>query len=942
MEFAKHALVADSPCELGTRCTVFMDSQLVQALQKGASVENLCAGLAYSVARNYLDKVVASRPIGKTVVFQGGTASNAAVIAAFSRILKRDINIHPYNRLSGAIGVAILTMNQMKRTSQKTNFAGFDACKNATVSSFECKGCQNRCQVNQITLSGRTVHFGDICERYTEKDRFTRVHLETTEKSRPFPELFKLRNELLENIIENASDTDDKKPKVGIPRASIALEFLPFWVVLVSELGFTPVVSDRPNPAKLVDTASTVPADVCLPIKAAAACVDSLINDQNLPRVFVPSLLECIPQKDHGEAHTCFYAQHFPDMLRAQYDGKLIHAQFALGQNPWTDTEGIRALAKAFKKPLTKVFLAMEKAQKVYEQFVTDRQNLGQSALQSSFDRAVVVLGKPYNTHDSGLNLFLANHLEKLNLPAIPWDCLPLSNVSLSQRWNTLPWHYSRQQLRALEFIRSDPRIFVILISNYGCGPDAFTVKHLEEMLSGKPRLFLEFDEHRAEAGLITRLEAFADEIQSNITMPPSKSTPPKPTKGTTPMPQGKRIFLPNFSEHAHVFAAALRSAGLDAHVLPLPDAETVRLGAELSSGRECHPFSIVLGELAQMARSGKFRKGDVFVSPSGTTPCLNRQYGDAFRIHAQRAKLPEIEIWDASTDQAVKLIGKSGFIKFFQALTAVDFLYVLATRLRPYEKQKGSIDNVFENAVADVSNAVANKQSPISEFQKSVNQLITNPRNGNPGDRPVIGVTGDLYTRMNPLGNMNLFNRLENMGCEVWPSPYFAANVSIRACQDARRQANRLHLTDAIKKKLRSEIASNATKHLFQNIQHEILQLAKEQEPSKLIALARPFVSEYTNSPTILGVGKIADFIERKAQGVINAVAVHCMIGVAIDSTLPLLKQTYPDTPVITLTYGSNQSPVQQIKLETFVQTVIEKTSHTACQALFPTALLP
>lgn len=926
MEFAKHALAGDSPCDLGTRCTVFMDSQLVQALQQGASVDNLCAGLAYSVARNYLDKVVASRPIGKTIVFQGGTASNAAVVAAFSRILKRDVHIHPYNRLSGAIGAAILAMNQMQRTRQKTTFAGFDACNHATLSTFECKGCENRCQVNQVTVSERTVHFGDICERYTEKDRFTRTAVQSTEQSRPFPELFALRNNLLEKIIANASHTEDSKTKIGIPRASIALEFLPLWVVLISELGFEPVVSARTDPARLTDIASTVPADVCLPIKAAAACVDSLIRDQNLPRVFVPSLLQCIPQKDRGEAHTCFYAQHFPDMLRAQYNGKLIHAQFAIGKNPYDDTEGIRALAKAFDKPLPKVLLAMSKARKVYEQFVTDREKLGQNALQSDFDRAVVVLGKPYNTHDAGLNLFLANHLEKLNLPAIPWDCLPLSNVSLSQRWNTLPWHYSRQQLRALEFIRSDPRLFVILISNYGCGPDAFTVKHLEEMLADKPRLFLEFDEHHAEAGLITRLEAFADEIESNITMPTSEYAPTKSTNGTTPTPLGKRIFIPNFSQHVHIFAAAFHAVGLDAHVLPVPDAETMRIGEELSSGRECHPFAIMLGELKRMTQSGKFRTGDVFVSPSGTTPCLVRQYGDALRIHAHRAKLPEIEIWDASTEQVEKMIGKSGFIRFFQGITAVDFLYILATRLRPYELHNGTMDNTFDNAVASIADAVANKQSPVSALQRSVYKLLTVPRDGYPGDRPVIGVTGDLYTRINPLGNMDLFKRLEDMGCEVWPSPFFAANASITAWQGAKQQAGRLHLTDAFKKKIKSEIASTATKRLFQNIDPEIVRLATEQTPAELIGLARPFVSEHTNSPTILGVGKIADFIERGAEGVINAIAVHCMVGISIDSTMPLLRKSYPETPIITLTYGSSQEPGQQIKLETFVQTVLEK----------------
>jgi predicted CoA-substrate-specific enzyme activase len=169
-EFTEQALSSTSPYDLGTRCTVFMDSELVHALQQGVSVDNLCAGLAYSVARNYLDKVVAGRPIGKTIVFQGGTASNGAVVAAFRKILGDKVHIHPYNRLSGAIGAALLAARQMECSPYKTKFAGFEACKVATVSSFECNGCDNRCEVNRITVSGRTAHFGDICERYTEKD----------------------------------------------------------------------------------------------------------------------------------------------------------------------------------------------------------------------------------------------------------------------------------------------------------------------------------------------------------------------------------------------------------------------------------------------------------------------------------------------------------------------------------------------------------------------------------------------------------------------------------------------------------------------------------------------------------------------------------------------------------------------------------------------------
>jgi predicted CoA-substrate-specific enzyme activase len=929
VEFTKHAMSGSSPCELGTRCTVFMDSELVRALQQGASVDDLCAGLAYSVARNYLDKVVAGRPIGKTIVFQGGTASNGAVVAALYKILGREVHIHPYNRLSGAIGAALLAKQHMECAPYKTNFAGFEACKVATVSSFECGGCENRCQVNRVTVSNRTVHFGDICERYTEKDLYGSETDERTKTGRPFPELFALREHLLELANATASSPADGKVRVGILRASLALEFLPFWVSLISELGFAPVVSARADLSKFAEVAHSVPAEVCLPLKAAAACVASLIREEQVSHVFVPSLLECLPRKDGGQTHTCVYAQQFPDMLRAEYEDKLIHAQFAFGAKPWDDLEGTRALAKAFSQPLYKVLLAVDKARRVYEQFVQAREDLGRKALQTSFDRAVVVLGKPYNTHDPGLNLFLARHLDRLGLPAIPWDCLPLSQVALSQRWDTLPWHYSREQLRVLEFIRSDRRLFSVLISNYGCGPDAFTIKHIEEMLCDRPRLLLEFDEHRGEAGLVTRLEAFADEVDSHISLGTTGPATPKPTRGSMPRPCGKRLFIPNFSEHAHIYAAVLRSAGLDAHVLPTPDAETMRLGEELSSGRECHPFSIILGELARIARSHELRKGDVFVSPSAATQCLIRQYGDAYRILAERARIPQIEIWDAAAREIGNVVGMSGLLRLYEGLSAVDFLYVLATRLRAYERHGGTVDDILTDAVARVSHAVASKRSVEPELASGVGALLAAPREGVPGDKPVVGVTGDLYTRINPVGNRGLFRRLESMGCEVWPSPYFVASVEITAWRDSRRDAQRLHIRDAFWETLSWGITTGVLKRLFRNVDPQALALATEQKPSRLVQLAEPFVSEHTNWFVLLGVGKIADFIEYGVQGVINAVAVHCMVGVAIDATLPLVRGTYPDTPVITLTYGGTEGAVQHMRLETFVHTVLERSKR-------------
>jgi len=175
----------------------------------------------------------------------------------------------------------------------------------------------------------------------------------------------------------------------------------------------------------------------------------------------------------------------------------------------------------------------------------------------------------------------------------------------------------------------------------------------------------------------------------------------------------------------------------------------------------------------------------------------------------------------------------------------------------------------------------------------------------------------------------MGLFHRLETMGCEVWPSPYFVASVDVTSWRDSRRDAYRLHIKDAFWETLSWGITTGVLKRLFRNIDPEALALATEQRPSRLVELAEPFVSKHTNWLVLLGVGKIADFIENGVHGVISAVAVHCMVGVAIDTVLPLVRNTYPDIPVVTLTYGGTEGPAQHVRLETFVHTVLERSKH-------------
>ncbi len=922
-EFADLALRAARPPDLGARCTVFMDSELVRAQQRGATVPDLCAGLAYAVGRNYLEKVVAGRPIGSCIVFQGGTASNDSVVAALRRLLGRNVRVHPYNRISGAIGAALLAARSIEAEPRASSFRGLGACERAEVTSFECPKCDNRCQVNRYRLRQRVVHFGDACERYSERDRDSR------QAPRPFASPFARREALLESFLAGGSEENDPEGRpaepIGLLRASLNLEFLPFWAAFLRSLGFRPVVATRCTGETLRRQGGSLPGEVCLPIKAAAAQARALLAGGVVRRVFVPSILECPSGREGGESYTCLYNQELGDMLRADLDGGVVAAQFALRKGGLGLIEPSLELARALGRSPGRVAKALLVARGAQSRFDRARRALGREALAADFDRAVVVLGKPYNTHDSFLNLDLVRLLDRVGLPAIPWDMLPLDGIRLEPRWRAVPWHFNRQQLRAIEVLRGDDRLFPVLVSSYGCGPDAFVAKHLEELLAGSPRLLLEFDEHRAEAGLLTRLEAFADEIDSHLAAHRGRATPGRPTPGSPVLPRGRRFFVPHFSEHAQVYAAVLRSEGCEAEVLRPVDGETIRQGEEQASGRECHPYAVVAGEFCRFAGERAQRPGDVFLVPSCAAPCLLRQYGDGFRIAAPRLGFRG-EIWDAAARDLRRIVGVKGILRLYGGLLATDVLTTLAARLRPYVRDREALEERLAEGIDRIVAAVAGKRDLDEAVAPSAAALWGLPRDGRPGERPVVGVTGDLYTRTSPAGNAGLFSRLEREGCEVWPSPAFAAMHDLGVLIDQRRGVRSGRLGQAAGAVVTRAATSSLCGRLARALGPEVADLVMEPPARRFLDLARPYVGPSGSHLVVHGVGKIADFLARGADGVISAAAINCMVGTAAASVIPRLREDHAHAPVIPLVYGASEGPAQRLRLETFVHQVFER----------------
>jgi predicted CoA-substrate-specific enzyme activase len=921
-DFSDLATAAEHPNDMGSRCTVFMDTELVRAQQRSVPLSDICAGLAYSIARNYLEKVVGCHPVGTTVVFQGGTASNQAVVAAMRALTGKRIVVHPYNRISGAIGAALLAARDHRHDGLPTAFRGFDSCKGARTRSFECARCPNRCQVTRVEIGGLVSHFGDTCERYSERDG--RASRGATVR---VPDLFAAREDALQRHLPAARRG---RPRAVIPRASHVLELAPFWAAVLDELGYN-VSLTAPSTLDLISTGSAgLPAEVCLPIKIASGHVRAALGGDADVVVF-PSVMELPDPAGDGATSTCFYSQEIPHLLVDAGRGatpRLVVPQCSMSATRGGVREVVEELVRLLGVGRRSAWRAVRRGMETQRRFDKDREAIGLEALGRHGSRCVIVLGRPYNLHDPLLNLDLARRLRRLGLPAIPMDLLPLSRERLGARHDRLMWRYSRDQLRALELVGQHRGVFPIWVSSFGCGPDAFAFKHLEGGLSSRPSLKLEFDEHRGEAGLVTRLEAFIDEIDEHLASDAPRSLTRR-RRDRTPPPFSGRVFIPYLSDHVHASAATFRASGFEATVLPPPDAHSVKLGEEHSTGGECHPWVIVAGDLVRWVTSGEAMRGDGFYYPEARNPCLIHQYGDAHRALLERLGLADqAHIWTFSGAGLINLLGGDAALLMYEGFAAIDLLISAACCRRPYERTPGAVDRVHAGNIRLVCEAIEARERAASAVAHGLARLLEVPvREGE--RRPVVGVCGDLYTRSNAVGNADLFARLEAMGCQVWAHPYLSGLVDTGTRFHHERWAARGQLKPSLLEFLTSFGSGLRSERLRRTVPDELARYCLNPPPDEVRRRAAVYLGRRTNNILVDPVAKMVDFATGGADGIISAVGIGCMMGVVADGVMNNLRRDYPGLPMVTLAYGCTEGPSQRVKLETFVHQVHERAKR-------------
>ncbi len=917
-EFSELALGAKNPTRMGERCTVFIESDVMHHQQAGSKTDDIVGGLCYSIVLNYLNKVVGDRRVGKKIFFQGGTAFNKGVVAAFERVCGRPITVPSHHDVTGAIGAAILAMKE--KTWEKSGFKGFDLSKRSyAIDTFECKGCENLCEIRRVTCEGeKPLYYGSRCEKYDVVR-----HAKTAEGK----DLFAVREELL-HVHSNGKPEGSSAEVIGLPKILNMHELLPFWRAFLEELGFSVVLSDPTNKKIIKDGVETIIVESCFPVKLAHGHIVNIMN-KGINRVFMPSVINMRKASDTAlNSFACPYAQSLPYTSRASIDFEELGVKVEtpvvfFGKGPKTALANLTAFGKSLGKSRRAVEEAFAAANDAQDRFYKTCLNEGSTFLADikPGEKAMVLVGRPYNSTDPGANLNVHKKLSDLGIKSVPLDMLPLDAIPEDDDLKDMYWGYGQKILRAAKFIRSNPNLYAVYITNFGCGPDSFITHFFKKIMEGKPFLQLEIDEHSGDAGIITRLEAFLDSIKNAKTeaLPEKPVTPAFLSDG-----RARKIYIPYMSDHSFPFVGAFKACGVDAEVMQESDEETIQIGRKYTLGKECYPCILTTGDMLRTSKLPDFDPGkSAFFMPSGSGPCRFGQYHRFHRMVLSDHGFDNVPIYAPNQDdrlyQELDILGGRFMRLGWRAIVATDLLIKMLHQTRPYELDPGETDRVYKAQLARIAAAIEKGGDEIfPALSEAAEAFLAIPKTDE--QKPVVGIVGEIYIRSNRFGNNDLVRKVEELGGEAWLAPIteWISYVNYTGKKKIVEQGGlgglfQMMLTQYIQVK---------DEHRMERIFEDFLRQGREPKVKRVLNQAMPYLDESFEGEAILTVGKSIDFIGKGASGIINAMPFTCMPGMVSSAIMTLIQNKY-NVPILNVAYDGQGESNTSTRLEAFMHQV-------------------
>jgi len=889
-----------SPPVTSDRCTVFMEQDVDRLIRQGYTAGECMAAVLYSVVKNYLTKVVGRRHVcADKIFFQGATARNQGLVAAFENLLDAEIVVSPHCHVMGAYGAAILGQKRLRESGAGSRFKGLDLCRRSVALRSEtCSLCRNHCRITFADIAGEHAppSWGYLCGRDPDD-----THVRTQREFAP------VRKRL--SLLSRGRDAPAGKTTVGLPFCLTLYSYLPLWRTFFRELGVGVKLSPPTDAETVRRGTQLTAADFCFPIKIAHGAVALMAQDPEVDWVFVPHMIQAEKHPKTDYSHFCPHVQAFPSVIGSALrshgsDGRLLSPVISLNDG---DGRIVDALEKTLAEPIglerAGIRRAWRAALAAQADFAEDRRREGARVLrevEESGEKAVVLFGRPYNTLDAGANLALPRKIANLGVRVIPMEMLPYHQHELNPAFGNMYWEYGQHILRAAEFVRDHPQLFAVYLTNFSCGPDSFLLSFVERIAGRKPLLTIELDEHGGDAGYLTRVEAFLGVVNSWKPVKQAPFTVKRPPEARTAF-QGRKLWVPAMQPYsAELFAAVLRNAGYAAERLPLEDAEAHELGRSVTRGSECLPAALTTGAFLKAVHSDGQDKHALFM-PSATGPCRFGMYTTLQRLLFNELGMGDVPILSPSAENTYQGLTRRVLMRIWEASAVGAALGKCRDKLRPYEIEHGCVDAFFDDACLRMSQAFEAGDDTRERLAELVGEMPALPVAG-VGSRPIVGVVGEIYVRSNPFSNDNLVRAIEKAGGEAWLAPvtewvlYSAELEGLKVCSRRFNGLQRLavHLKNRFFERTEEEIREITSPILYDRCEPHV---------KDILAEGRKFLPIQFGGEAILTMGRSRLFKRDGAAMVVNASPFGCMPG-TITSALLRELQAQVGIPIVSMFY--------------------------------------
>lgn len=967
-DIADWAMKGNRPPNFNDQCAAFISSDIKNTSHEGIPKEDIVAGLVYSICMNYVNRVKGARPVGGKVFMQGGVCYNRAVPIAMAALSGKEIIVPPEPGLMGAFGVALEVKNRLEQGLMEEDSFDLDRLINRNVEykkAFTCAGgkekCDLGCTVNRIVIEEKTYPFGGACNRYYNLRQ--KVKVSTADH-----DYVKQRYDLVYNAFSPDLNTlPEGAPTVGLSRSLLMNTYYPVFANFFAELGFRPILAENVD-EKGIDQCS---AAFCYPCEIAHGYFRNLL-DKKPDFIFLPHILGVQTEKNGLPSKTCPLVQGEPYYLRSTFlngtnsEPVTVMPVIDFNSDHATQKKQFAAMADQLGVSRRRAGQAFVKARQVQDNLQEAMLALGRKALQElerDPDRTGVVLfGRPYNAFVPEANKGIPNKFASRGYTIIPFDCLDLKPWPAKEH---MFWSIGQLNLQGAELVKAHPQLFGTFITNFSCGPDSFVVGYFRDIMETKPSLTLELDNHTADAGLETRIEAFLDIVaryrnlqsvkpvsseKGNSQFLPATSllkngnysiTTSDGEKLTFHDPRVKLVLSSMSQWVTQAMTAAFRTKGVRTVALPAMNEEDLKMGRGNTTCKECLPLQLTTGSLLKYLRDEKEKdEVTVYFMPTADGPCRLGQYKDFMRDYVRNHRIPDVTFFSMSSGDGYGGLGTSFSLLVWKALVISDIfedihnnMLVLSEDVDSARKQ---LMDIWQSILTNLEHSPDDMDDVL---ERAVSELKTIPQKQSLKKTPQILMVGEIYVRKEGISRRWLPEWLAEQGIISHVAPIHEWGHYVDWLYDKKLLTDHGNIKQRVIQKIKWKVKKRTERKLKALLGRSGWYVPRIIDIDHVVAAGEHYISRQLCGEAILTVGGPLAEVGKEFCGAIAIGPFGCMpnrLGESIlnlnmdrehvtqvrpDAHTDLVTQQIPNLPFLAI--ESDGSPFPQVieaRLETFV----------------------